>query len=183
MDREDILLPAEKLVRQGRLNLAITEYKRVVDDYPEDWATANTLGDMYLRAQQVDKAVEQYSRIADHLAQEGFLPKAAALYKKTLKIKPAYEHALLQGADIALRQGLMAEAKQYFAQLVTHRRAQGNLAGVAEVLMRVAALDPNSRLQPWNSSVSRTSSRPQARLRSASACSRTRWPPFRTITT
>ena len=143
MDREDILLKAEKLVRQGRLNLAITEYKRVVDDYPEDWATANTLGDMYLRAQQVDKAVEQYSRIADHLAQEGFLPKAAALYKKTLKIKPADEHALLQGADIALRQGLMAEAKQYFAQLVTHRRAQGNLAGVAEVLMRVAALDPD----------------------------------------
>ena len=88
MDREDILLKAEKLVRQGRLNLAITEYKRVVDDYPEDWATANILGDMYLRAQQVDKAVEQYSRIADHLAQEGFLPKAAALYKKTLKIKP-----------------------------------------------------------------------------------------------
>ena len=142
MDREDILWKAEKLVKQGRLNLAITEYKRVVDEYPEDWGTANTLGDLYLRAQQVDKAVEQYSRIADHLALEGFLPKAAALYKKTLKIKPTDEHALLQAADIAVRQGLLAEAKQYLSLVVAHRRAGGHLAGAAEVLTRMAALDP-----------------------------------------
>ena len=143
MDREDILWKAEKLVRQGRLNLAITEYKRVVDEYPEDWATANTLGDLYLRAQQIDMAVEQYSRIADHLAQEGFLPKANALYKKTLKIKPGYEHAMLQAADIATRQGLLAEARQYFSQLAATRRAAGNLAGAAEALMRISALDPD----------------------------------------
>ena len=143
MDREDILWKAEKLVRQGRLNLAITEYKRVVDEYPEDWATANTLGDLYLRAQQIDMAVEQYSRIADHLAQEGFLPKANALYKKTLKIKPGYEHAMLQAADIAMRQGLLAEARQYFSQLAATRRAAGNLAGAAEALMRISALDPD----------------------------------------
>ena len=142
MDREDVLWKAEKLVRQGRLNLAITEYKRVVDEYPQDWGTANTLGDLYLRAQQADKAVEQYLRIADHLAQDGFLPKAAALYKKALKIRPSDDHALLQAADIAVRQSLFAEARQYFVQAVAHRRAAGNLAGAAEVLMRVAALDP-----------------------------------------
>jgi tetratricopeptide (TPR) repeat protein len=142
MDREDVLWKAEKLVRQGRLNLAITEYKRVVDEYPEDWSTANTLGDLYLRAQQTDRAVEQYLRIADHLAQEGFLPKAAALYKKALKIKPSDDHALLQAADIAVRQSLFAEARQHFLQAVTHRRAAGNLAGAAEALMRIAALDP-----------------------------------------
>jgi tetratricopeptide (TPR) repeat protein len=143
MDREDILWKAEKLVKQGRLNLAITEYKRVVDEYPEDWGTANTLGDLYVRAQQADKAVEQFSRIADHLAHEGFLPKAAALYKKALKVKPGDEHALLQAAEIAVRQGLLAEAKQYLAQVVTVRRSAGNLAGAAEVLVRVGTLDPD----------------------------------------
>jgi len=142
MDREDVLWKAEKLVRQGRLNLAITEYKRVVDEYPEDWSTANTLGDLYLRVQQSDKAVEQYLRIADHLFQEGFLPKAAALYKKALKIEPSDDHALLQAAEIAMRQSLFAEARQHFTQAVAHRRAAGNLAGAAEVLIRIAALDP-----------------------------------------
>lgn len=142
MDREDVLWKAEKLVRQGRLNLAITEYKRVVDEYPEDWSTANTLGDLYLRAQQSDKAVEQYLRIADHLFQEGFLPKAAALYKKALKIVPSDDHALLQAAEIAVRQSLFAEARQHFTLAVAHRRTAGNLAGAAEVLMRIAALDP-----------------------------------------
>ena len=143
MDREDVLWKAEKLVKQGRLNLAITEYKRVVDECPEDWGTANTLGDLYVRAQQVDKAVEQYCRIADHLAQEGFLPKAAALYKKALKVKPSDEHALLASADIAVRQSLMAEAKQYLTQVVTVRRASGNISGAAEVLMRIGTLDPD----------------------------------------
>jgi len=143
MDREDVLWKAEKLVRQGRLTLAITEYKRVVDEYPEDWGTANTLGDLYLRAQQSEKAVEQFLRIADHLAQEGFLPKATALYKKALKINPSDDHALVQAAEIAVRQSRLAEARQFFTQAATHRRAAGNATGVAEVLMRIAALDPD----------------------------------------
>ncbi|HEX6974757.1 MAG TPA: tetratricopeptide repeat protein, partial [Vicinamibacterales bacterium] len=82
IDREDTLKKAEKLLRQGRLDGAIAEYVRVVEDQPRDWTTANTLGDLYVRAGQSDKAVAQYSRIAEHFFEDGFYPKAAALYKK-----------------------------------------------------------------------------------------------------
>ena len=88
IDREDTLKKAEKLLRQGRLDAAIAEYVRVVEEQPRDWNTANTLGDLYVRAGQADKALAQYHRIADHLMREGFYPKAAALYKKILKIRP-----------------------------------------------------------------------------------------------
>ena len=88
LDREDTLKKAEKLLRQGRLDAAIAEYLRVVEDQPRDWTTANTLGDLYVRANQTDQAVAQYARIADHFFQEGFYPKAAALYKKILKLTP-----------------------------------------------------------------------------------------------
>jgi len=95
LDREDTLKKAEKLLRQGRLDAAIAEYLRVTEDQPRDWNTANTLGDLYARANQPAKAVEQYARIADHFVHDGFYPKAAALYKKILKISPDNEQAQL----------------------------------------------------------------------------------------
>jgi tetratricopeptide (TPR) repeat protein len=91
IDREDTLKKAEKLLRQGKLDAAIAEYLRVVEDQPRDWATANTLGDLYVRGGQNDKAAAQYSRIAEHFSEEGFYQKAAALYKKLLKLNPEDE--------------------------------------------------------------------------------------------
>jgi tetratricopeptide (TPR) repeat protein len=102
LDREDTLKKAEKLLRQGKLEAAIAEYVRVTEEQPRDWNTANTLGDLYVRANQVDKAVDQFRRIADSLASEGFLPKAGALYTKILKLQPHDEHALLGAARVAL---------------------------------------------------------------------------------
>ena len=55
-DRVATLRNAEKLLRQGKLALAIAEYVRVLNDDPTDFTTANTLGDLYLRAGKVDKA-------------------------------------------------------------------------------------------------------------------------------
>ncbi len=43
-------------------------------------------------------------------------PKAAALFKKILKLKPDDEYALLQSGDLAAKQGTLADAKQYFLQ-------------------------------------------------------------------
>ena len=98
IDRTRTLKEAEKLLRQGRLDAAIAEYQRVLGEFPNDWTTANNLGDCYYRAQQADKAVEQYVHIADHLMRDGLTQPAGALYRKILKIKPDHDHALLQAA-------------------------------------------------------------------------------------
>src|SRR6185437_4576384 len=93
-DRASALKKAEKLLRQGRLDAAIGEYAHIVDEQPQDLATANTLGDLYLRTGQFESAAALYLRIATHLEREGFLSKAAALYKKILKIRPDDEQVL-----------------------------------------------------------------------------------------
>ena len=67
-DRAESVKKAEKLLRQGKLDLAIAEYVRMVEEQPRDWNTRNTLGDLYVRASQLDKAVAQYQQIADHLS-------------------------------------------------------------------------------------------------------------------
>ncbi|MFB3852535.1 MAG: tetratricopeptide repeat protein [Vicinamibacterales bacterium] len=141
-DRDATLRRAEKLLRQGRLDGAIEEYRRLLEEQPGDWGTANLLGDLYVRAGQLQSAAEQFSRVADHYAAEGFLPKANALYRKVLKIVPDNEHALLQSAEIAGRQGLLADARASLSMVAEMRRKRGDARGAAEVLIRLAALDP-----------------------------------------
>jgi tetratricopeptide (TPR) repeat protein len=142
LDREDTLKKAEKLLRQGRLDAAITEYVRVVEDQPRDWNTANTLGDLYQRAGQAEKAVAQYQRIAEHFFEAGFYPKAAALYKKILKLTPDDESAQMSLAELSAKQGLLRDAKAYFNAVAVRRRASGNPRGADEIVVRLGDLDP-----------------------------------------
>ncbi len=141
-DRDAALKKAEKLLRQGRLEPAIAEYVRVVEESPRDWSTANTLGELYARAGQPEQAVGQYTRIAQHFVDEGFYPKAAALYKKILKLQPQDETTQIQLADISARQGLLADAKSYLNAIAARRRAKGDRRGAAEIVVRLGTIDP-----------------------------------------
>jgi tetratricopeptide (TPR) repeat protein len=143
IDRTAALRNAEKLLRQGKLEAAIAEYVRVVEDQPGDWNTANILGDLYARAGQIDRAVEQFARIADGLSLEGFLPKAAALYKKIIKLQPDHEHALLQAGEIAAGLGLFADARGYFTAVADRRQARGDSRGATVARVRLGTLDPS----------------------------------------
>jgi tetratricopeptide (TPR) repeat protein len=143
MDRDDTFRRAEKLLRQGRLDAAIAEYARLVEDQPKDWATANLLGDLYVRAGQVEQAAVQYTRIAEHLAREGFIAKASAVYKKIVKINPDDDAALLRTAQLSAQQGLAADARLQLQALFQQRVRRGNTAGAAEAAAAYAALDPS----------------------------------------
>ena len=141
-DREATLKAAEKALKLGKVDVAIAEYVKVVEAQPRDWNTANALGDLFVRANKIEKGVQQYTRIADHLAEEGFYPKAAALYKKILKIKPDDEYATLQSGDLAAKTGKLLEAKTYFEQVMARRQKKGDKKGATEIAIRLGTLDP-----------------------------------------
>jgi tetratricopeptide (TPR) repeat protein len=142
IDRAEVLKKAEKLLRTGKLDLAIAEYVRLVEEYPRDWNTRNTLGDLCVRASRPDDAAAYYSQIADHFLAEGFYPKAAAIFKKVLKIKPDQESVQLRLGEISAKQGLLADAKAYFVAIAAKRRARGDRAGADEITLRLGTLDP-----------------------------------------
>jgi tetratricopeptide (TPR) repeat protein len=140
IDRDAALKQAEKLLRQGKLDGAIAEYVRLVEDQPQDWNSINALGDLYLRAGKNDKAIEHFVRIADHQFSEGFFAKSAALYKKALKLQPDHEHILMQLASIGERQGKFVDAKQYLKQVARQREARGEQRAAAECILRLGSL-------------------------------------------
>jgi tetratricopeptide (TPR) repeat protein len=103
IDRDATLKRAEKLLRQGKLEAAIAEYAALTSAQPSDWSSLNVLGDLYVRAGQVDRAVIQFGRAGEQLAREGELSKAAAIYRKALRLSPA---------DPRARRGLDALAER-----------------------------------------------------------------------
>ena len=141
-DRETALKNAEKAIKLGKVDAAIAEYVKVVESHPRDWNSANALGDLYVRAKQIDRGVQQFTRIADHLAEEGFYPKAAALFKKILKIKPEDEYSLVQSGDLSAKIGKLVEAKQYLNQVMERRKKRGDKKGATEIAIRLGTLDP-----------------------------------------
>src|SRR5262245_2158053 len=142
IDRDARLRQAETLLRQGKLDQAIAEYRRIVDKQPRDWNTANVLGDLYLTTGETDKAVQLFVRVAGSLAQEGFWAKAGAIYKKILKVRPRDEHVLLQAAEMAAKLELLADARAYLETVRDLRRDGGDAPGVSAITIRMAALDP-----------------------------------------
>ena len=142
IDRAVTLRNAEKLIRQGKLADAIQEFLRIVEDQPRDWNAKNTLGDLYARSGQIDKAIEQFSEIAENLNEEGAVAKAGAVYKKILKLKPDHERGLWQVADILGNQGLYADARSHLKTLIELRQSKGDVRGVLQAKIRLGSLDP-----------------------------------------
>ena len=142
IDRALTLRNAEKLIRQGKLDAGIAEYLRIVEDTPGDWNAKNTLGDLYARAGQTEKAIEQFTEIADNLSEEGASAKAGAIYKKILKLKPDHERALMQVAEILANQKLYADARTHLNALIELRRARGDTRGALHAKVRLGSLDP-----------------------------------------
>ena len=142
MDRDETLRRAEKLLRQGRLDAAIAEYARLLEEQPDDWVTAKLLGDLYVRAGHVSQAAAQYARIAEHLAREGFVAKASALYKKIVKIQPDDDAALRRTAELSAQQGLSADARLQLQALFQQRLRRGDGAAAAEAARAYADVDP-----------------------------------------
>ena len=142
IDRAATLRNAEKLLRQGKLPDAISEYVRLVEDQPGDWNLANSLGDLYARAGQVDKAIAQYGQIADSLDDEGSGAKAAAVYKKILKLKPDHEHTIVRLSEILGSQGRYADARFHLQTLIDLRASKGDTRGALQAKIRLGSLDP-----------------------------------------
>jgi tetratricopeptide (TPR) repeat protein len=145
IDRISALRKGEQLLRQKKPDLALAEYLRVLEDQPRDWNTANLVGDLYVQIGHLDKAVDQFTRLAEGLEADGFLSRAAAVYKKILKLKVGDEQALLRAADLAVKQGLLADARAHLETAADERRRRGDDAGAASIADRIASLDGRLR--------------------------------------
>ena len=142
--REKVMQAAEKLVARGKLSQAIREYRKLLQDNPDDTNTLNRVGDLYARQDKVDEAIELFEQIAASYSRDGFFVKAIAIYKKIIRLDPTqisvYEHL----AELYHRQGLLSEARSQYQVLADYYLKHEDMPATIEVHRKMADLEPSN---------------------------------------
>ena len=133
---------ADKLEKSGKLQESINLLKQVIDDNPRDWNVINKVGDLYAKLNKFREAAEQYAKVADFYAKDGFHLKAIAIWKKINKLDASVLEPYVNLAELYGKQGLMMEAKSQYQYVVDEYIKRGKMRVAGEVLRRMADIDP-----------------------------------------
>jgi len=142
-NKQKVLSAAEKYVQQGKLQNAISEYEKIIKNDPKDLTVANTVGDLYARLGDVDKATESFKAVGDAYAGQGFTVKAIAMYKKISKLKPNME-SLLKLAELYTQQGLFNDARAQYLQVAEELLKAGELENASRIFQKILEMDPEN---------------------------------------
>jgi tetratricopeptide (TPR) repeat protein len=142
-NKQKVLSAAEKYVQQGKIQNAIAEYEKVTKADPKDLTVTNTIGDLYSRLGEADKATECFKTVGDAYATQGFTVKAIAMYKKIGKLKSSLE-SVLKLAELYTQQGLFNDARAQYLQVAEEFLKSGELDNAVRIFQKILEMDPEN---------------------------------------
>jgi tetratricopeptide (TPR) repeat protein len=142
-NKQKVLSAAEKYVQQGKMQNAIAEYEKILKADPKDLTVTNTVGDLYSRLGEADKATECFKTVGDAYATQGFTVKAIAMYKKISKLKPSLE-SVLKLAELYTQQGLFNDARAQYLQVAEEFLKAGELENAVRIFLKILEMDPEN---------------------------------------
>jgi tetratricopeptide (TPR) repeat protein len=142
-NKQKVLSAAEKFVQQGKLQNAIAEYEKILKADPKDLTVNNTVGDLYARLGESDKAIDCFKSVGDAYASQGFTVKAIAMYKKLTKLKPTLE-GVLRLAELYTQQGLFNDARAQYLQVAEEFLRTGELEQAVRIFQKTLEMDPEN---------------------------------------
>src|ERR1051325_2313533 len=142
-NKQKVLSSAEKFVQQGKLQNAISEYEKIIKADPKDLTVLNTVGDLYSRLGESDRAIECFKSVGDAYAQQGFTVKAIAMYKKLSKLRPTLEGSL-RLAELYTQQGLFNDARAQYLQVAEEFLRGGELEQAVRIFQKTLEMDPDN---------------------------------------
>src|SRR6476660_3101064 len=146
-NKQKVLSAAEKFVQQGKLQNAISEYEKILKHDAKDLTVTNTVGDLYSRLGESDKATDCFKNEGDAYASQGFTVKAIAMYKKICKLKPSLE-SLLKLAELYTQQGLFNDARAQYLQVAEEFLKANEFENAIRIFQKILEMDPeNSQMR------------------------------------
>lgn len=139
---------AQKLLNQGKVPQAISEYQQILKYEPRDQVTLMTVGELYIRQGETFQAIDYFERLAQIFVGDGFLTKAIAVYKRIAKLAPEEIRPLEKLADLYVQQGVMSEARPLFLQLAEIHLKNNRQPEAVGLLKKLLLAEPdNLRIQ------------------------------------
>jgi len=112
-DKASIIREAQKYLAKGQVDKAIAEWEKILTG-SQDANAFNTVGDLYLKKNDKQNAVERIHRAAEIFRKEGFSLKALALYKKILNINPQDARSHLALGELNEEKNIVTDAIKYY---------------------------------------------------------------------
>ena len=144
VDKNKIFQKAEKFIKSGKIQNAIDEYYKILEENPEDWTIINTIGDLYARIGKIDEAVGEFSKIVEYYFKEGFYTKAIAILKKINRLAPDKIEPALKMAECYVLQGLPAEAKSIYFELAENYVSKKNIKKAIKIYEKIIELEKDN---------------------------------------
>lgn len=141
--REKVVQSAEKLVSRGKIESGIKEYRKLLEETPNDISTLNRVGDLYARINRNGEAIDLFSQIARKYTTDGFFVKAIAIYKKIIKLDPTRLDIYEELADLYHKQGLITEARTQYQVLADYYQKHDNATSAIAICKKLVQLEPN----------------------------------------
>jgi tetratricopeptide (TPR) repeat protein len=133
---------AERYLLQGKIQLAIGEYQKIIQSDPNDVLILNTIGDLYLRLGEMPEANQCFSQVAETYVRNNFLLKAIAVYKKILSADPHSLEINMTIASLYAKQGLNIEARNQYIRIAALFEQAGDTKALQGIFEKVVELDP-----------------------------------------
>lgn len=143
-NKEKCRANAEKYLQQNKLPRAIAEFEKILKVEPHDFTVLNTVGDIYSRLGQNDKAVEHFQIVGDAYANEGFNLKAIAVFKKITKLAPHGFAAMEKLAELYRKQGLVNDARATLLHTADAYGRKGLQKESLRLLRQLVLIDPEN---------------------------------------
>jgi len=112
-DKAAIIREAQKYLAKGQIDKAVAEWEKILPG-SQDANAFNTVGDLYIKKNDKQSAVERFHRAAEIFRKEGFSLKALALYKKILNINPQDAKSHLVLGELNEEKNIITDAIKYY---------------------------------------------------------------------
>lgn len=144
IDRVKVKKEADKLLTAGKVDRAIDEFHKLVEDNPKDYATLNQIGDLYVQIGRSREGVEIHKRLGGAYERDGFHARAAAIFQKVVRNAPEDIEAAQRLADLYRQMNKVTDAVKVHLQVAEHFQKKGLIKRALEEFNKVVDLDPKN---------------------------------------
>ncbi|UCH80917.1 MAG: tetratricopeptide repeat protein [Nitrospiraceae bacterium] len=141
IDKKTITSAAQKFASRGQIDEAIAEWEKLLA-VNQDGNVYNTIGDLYLKKRDHQNAVASFEKAANIFREDGFYPKAIALFKKILNFMPEEVSALIALAQLNAERGFTNQAVDELQKVAGIFINRNNIEKAIEVYERILRLAP-----------------------------------------
>lgn len=143
-DKATILKNAQQFMSKGQIDKAIEQWQQLISESPNDGNIFNTIGDLFLKKNNLNSATEAYLKGAEVFRSAGFSLKSIAVYKKLIKLVPKRIDILVKLGDLNAERGLASNAISDFLAAAKHYSQEGKVREALEVYRKIADLDSSN---------------------------------------